>query len=168
MFSSTKRPKIKIPRTKSEWFWDIIGFSIYFGMIVFLIVVWGKLPDQVPAHFNAAGEVDRWGSKWELMILPLVGFFSTMMMMGFEFSPEMHNYPKRFNESNAKAFYLNSRQMINRLKNMILITFSLIMFDSITIALEWNAGLGIWLLPIILILTFLPMVYSLIQRRNIR
>ncbi|NBJ67924.1 MULTISPECIES: hypothetical protein [Clostridia] len=31
--------------------------------------------------------------------------------------PESHNYPKRFNEANAKKFYLNSRKMINQLKN---------------------------------------------------
>jgi len=29
-------------------------------------------PERVPAHWNAAGEVDRWGSKFEILILPLV------------------------------------------------------------------------------------------------
>ena len=33
-------------------------------------------PDTVPAHYNALGEVDRYGSKYELLILPLmvIGF----------------------------------------------------------------------------------------------
>ncbi|WP_287417447.1 DUF1648 domain-containing protein [Oceanithermus sp.] len=30
------------------------------------------LPDTVPAHLNFAGEIDRWGSKIEVLILPLV------------------------------------------------------------------------------------------------
>jgi|SRR5690625_3075775 len=168
MSGTAKRPKIKIPRTKSEWFWDIIGFSLYIGMIALLIVVWNKLPDQVPAHYNAAGEVDRWGSKWELLILPLVGFFTVMMMIGFEFYPEMHNYPKRFNKSNAEQFYLNSRKMVNQLKNTVLIVFSLIMFESIAIALEWTNGFGVWFLPIIVVLSFFPIVVALIKRRNIQ
>jgi|SRR5690625_27769 len=168
MFKTSERPKIKIPRTKSEWIWDIIGFSVYIGMIVLLIVVWSKLPDQVPAHYNAAGEVDRWGSKWELMILPLMGLFTTMLVIGFELYPEMHNYPKRFNESNAKEFYLNSRKMINQLKNMVLIIFSLIMFESIAIALEWTDGFGVLFLPLILVLSFIPIVVSLVKRRNIQ
>ncbi|AZV40910.1 hypothetical protein BAOM_0199 [Peribacillus asahii] len=35
----------------------------------------GTLPEEVLAHYNALGEVDRWGSKWELLILPGVGAF---------------------------------------------------------------------------------------------
>jgi len=54
-----KRPKLNIPKTKSEWVWDILGYSCYFGSIILLIIVWSKLPDKVPAHFNAAGEINR-------------------------------------------------------------------------------------------------------------
>ena len=168
MHNSSVRPKIKLPRTKSEWIFDIVGLSVYIGMIVLLIVVWNKLPEQVPAHYNAVGEVDRWGSKWELVILPFVGLLTTMMMFVFEFHPEIHNYPKRFNEVNAKQFYLNSRQLINRLKNITLIVFSLIMYESIAIALGWSSGFGPLFLPIILLLSFTPIVISLVKRRKIR
>ena len=27
------------------------------------------LPDQIPVHYNAAGEIDRWGSKYEELVL---------------------------------------------------------------------------------------------------
>lgn len=47
--------------------------------VLALIVSWGAtlaalayFPDRVPAHWNAAGEVDRWGSKFENLILPVV------------------------------------------------------------------------------------------------
>ncbi len=34
-------------------------------------LVWLQfLPDRVPLHYNFAGEIDRWGSKWELLLLP--------------------------------------------------------------------------------------------------
>ncbi|WP_456410340.1 DUF1648 domain-containing protein [Oceanithermus sp.] len=32
-------------------------------------------PDLVPAHLNAAGEVNRWGSKLEALALPLIFTF---------------------------------------------------------------------------------------------
>lgn len=36
------------------------------------LIVWNKLPEQVPMHWNAVGEVDGWGSKGMLVfILPL-------------------------------------------------------------------------------------------------
>lgn len=28
------------------------------------------LPDSIPAHYNGAGQVDRWGSKYETLIFP--------------------------------------------------------------------------------------------------
>ncbi len=36
-----------------------------------LTLIWLQfLPDQVPLHYNFAGEIDRWGSKWEYLLLP--------------------------------------------------------------------------------------------------
>lgn len=29
------------------------------------------LPDQIPAHYNFAGEIDRWGSKYESFLYPI-------------------------------------------------------------------------------------------------
>ena len=71
--SSLERPKLKIEKTKSEMVWDLIGYLSYLGSIAFLILIWNSLPAEVPAHFNAAGEVDRWGSKTELLILTVIG-----------------------------------------------------------------------------------------------
>ncbi len=47
--------------------------------VLALIVSWGAtlaalavFPERIPAHWNVAGEVDRWGSKFESLILPVV------------------------------------------------------------------------------------------------
>lgn len=41
------------------------------------------LPEQIPAHYNFAGEIDRWGSKYESLIFPAatvgMGFFMLWM-----------------------------------------------------------------------------------------
>ena len=37
------------------------------------------LPAEIPVHYNAAGEVNRWGSKYEMLLLPLV----TLLMGAF-------------------------------------------------------------------------------------
>ena len=29
------------------------------------------LPEQIPAHYGFGGQVDRWGSKYETLILPI-------------------------------------------------------------------------------------------------
>jgi uncharacterized membrane protein len=168
MAKAWKRPEIKIPKTKGEWVWDFIGLVVYITSIFFLIYVWNKLPDQVPGHYNAQGEVDRMGSKFELLLLPGIGLFMLILMQFFERHPEMHNYPQRFNESNAEQFYLHSRKLVNQLKNFCLIIFSLLLFESVSIALDWWNGLGIWLLPLILIGTFTPIIIGWIQQSRIK
>ncbi|MDM8300805.1 DUF1648 domain-containing protein [Collinsella tanakaei] len=40
--------------------------------VVALAITWGSLPDTIPAHWGAEG-IDRWGSKYELLIVPALG-----------------------------------------------------------------------------------------------
>lgn len=40
------------------------------------------LPDQIPAHYNAANQVDRWGSKFEALILPAIVILFGLLMLG--------------------------------------------------------------------------------------
>lgn len=167
MSDLSKRPKIELLKTKSEWVWDIIGYSIYIGSLLLLIYNWNELPDKVPAHFNSAGEVDRWGSKFELLILPIIVAFMAVFMQVFEKFPETHNYPERLNEENAKEFYLLSRKMINQLKNICLILFSFILIESISIALGWGYEFGIWLLPLVIVTTAIPIIIGIIRQTKI-
>ena len=36
---------------------------------VYLAYIWKELPNQVPMHWNASGEIDRWGDKSELFVM---------------------------------------------------------------------------------------------------
>lgn len=168
MSSSPSKPKIKISKTKSEWIWDIIGYSFYLVSLIFLISNWDRLPDEVPAHFNALGEVDRWGSKMELFILPIIGVFIALLMQVIEKFPESHNYPDRLNKENAIEFYLVSRKLINQLKNISLIIFALILIESISIALGRDNGFGVWFLPIVILSVLIPIILGIIKQRKIR
>lgn len=38
-------------------------------------------PDRIPAHYNIRGEVDRWGSKYEMLILPVINLFFGVFMV---------------------------------------------------------------------------------------
>lgn len=168
MNQSYKRPKLKIPKTKSEWVWDIIGYLFYIGSILFLVFVWGDLPDKVPAHFNGAGEVDRWGSKGELFILPVIALFILVLLQILEKFPEAHNYPARLNETNAAQFYLSSRKLLNKTKNICLIIFSAILFESVSIAMGWGGGIGKWFIPLLIIGTGFPIIQGILEQRKIK
>ena len=48
------------------------------------------LPDTVPVHFDITGAPDRWGSKFELLILPLV-----LIASAFSIEPMVRSYYKK-------------------------------------------------------------------------
>lgn len=39
---------------------------------LYLAYIWNDLPAQVPLHWNIHGEIDRYGNKQELILIPLV------------------------------------------------------------------------------------------------
>ncbi|MEG0290835.1 MAG: DUF1648 domain-containing protein [Erysipelotrichaceae bacterium] len=50
---------------------SILFLASYFG---YLLLNWSNFPERIPGHYNAAGVVDRWGDKVELLVLPIVAF----------------------------------------------------------------------------------------------
>ncbi|WP_027461002.1 DUF1648 domain-containing protein [Deinococcus murrayi] len=48
--------------------------------LVGVLLALPSLPEQVPLHFNAAGEADRFGPKTELLTLPLLGLGLTALL----------------------------------------------------------------------------------------
>lgn len=162
------RPKIKIPKTKSEWIWDATGFTFYFGSLIFLIAIYNLLPEEVPVHYNALGKVDRWGMKGELFILPIVGAFIIIFLKLLEKFPQSHNYPERLNETNAKEFYLHSRMLMNQFKNISLIILASILVESIFVAQGWGSGFGVWFLPFAVLIALTPIVIGIIKQKKIK
>ncbi len=57
--------KINIKKELPIWFIIAIPF-------IYLAYVWKDLPEKVPMHWNILGEIDRWGDKQELLIIPFV------------------------------------------------------------------------------------------------
>src|SRR5699024_12696714 len=111
-----ERKKIHIAKTKSEVIFNGIGYVFFIGSIILLAIIWDHIPTEVPAHYNAAGVVDRWGSKWELIILQSTSFFILIFLSIFVKFPEWHNYPKRIIDVKAIAYDLTSHKIVNKLK----------------------------------------------------
>lgn len=49
-----------------------VMWIISFVPLVITAVVLGFMPDKVPMHYNSEGVIDRWGSKYENLIFPII------------------------------------------------------------------------------------------------
>lgn len=163
-----KRPKLDIPKTAAEKLANVIGYSIFTGALLYVIIAFPFMPSEVPMHFGSGGEVNRYGSKYEMIILIVIPFFMIPMLEALERFPEMHNYPRRMNESNVEAFYLNSRQLMNVTKNGVLIIFAVIFIEIINYGILEQSTFGIFMLPLIIVSALGPIAWAMFRRRKIK
>lgn len=70
-------------QTKLGWkVWLVYGILTLLPLVVTTIGVLWFLPEQIPAHYGISGEVDRWGSKYECFILPVLTLPFGGLMLG--------------------------------------------------------------------------------------
>ena len=119
------------------------------GTALYLAFNWGSIPDKIPVHYNAMGEIDRWGSKAELLILPLISWITYIGLSVIERFPRVWNTGVKITVENRDRIYTIILNMIVTLK---LVTTSIFVF--LTIYSTLSKPLPIWFTPIFLILTF--------------
>ena len=79
-----------------------IGFS-------FAIIVGFSNVDIIPLHINIHGEVDNYGSKWELFILPAIALLIYLLMWWLERNPQLYNFPSSKKHSRKEQEKKRSR-----------------------------------------------------------
>ncbi|WP_144463668.1 DUF1648 domain-containing protein [Siminovitchia fortis] len=159
---SYNHPKLDIPKSAFEKILDWVGAFVFGGWVIYLLVTWNDLPAKVPGHYDGAGNITRMGSKWELIILPVIAGLLTIFMSFLEKHPEWHNY-LNLNENNIEFQYKNSRMMLNVLKNIIVFLFAAISWNMIQVGRGKAESLGIWFLPVFLAAVFIPMIFFIVR-----
>lgn len=149
---------MKLRHTSFQKAIEIITIIILLSTFIYLILSWGKLPDKIPGHYNSAGVVDRWGSKNEILIMPISSTVMYALLTIVSFFPSTWNAPVQITEKNRGFVYYNLKTMLILMKMEIIITFSYITLCSVRMK-----SLGVWFLPLDLIMIFGTIAYYLIK-----
>lgn len=154
---------MKLKHTKFQKFIEFLTIILVFAMWGYLIMSWSTLPNQIPGHYNAAGVVDRWGSKNELLIMPIIITVLYALLTAVSFFPSIWNVPTKTTEENIEFVYINLKTMLILIKMEIVITFTYMMYCSVKMQ-----PLGPWFLPLELIIIFGTIIYYIIKvyRKN--
>ena len=158
-----ERPKIKLLPTNADKLVDLLGWIV-------LLAIWGwtfshfsSLPDTIPTHFNAAGEADGFGSKASIIGLPVIASLLFIGLTVLNRYPHIFNYPTAITQKNALRLYTLATRMLRYLKLVLVVVFGGIEFMTIQHATGKGAGLGVWFLPLTLVLIFLPLIYFVVK-----
>ena len=152
---------MKLKYTKFQIVLETIGLLLIVGMIVFVYTQWDQIPQQVPMHYNAMGEIDSWGSKYEILFLPAIGLLLYAFITAVSFFPQIWNVPIRITDENKEAVYLSTKDLLIIMKVEILMSFFYINYHTVT-----AQPLPIAFLPIFMIVLFGTIIFFI--RRIIR
>ncbi|WP_226659094.1 DUF1648 domain-containing protein [Pseudalkalibacillus hwajinpoensis] len=149
-----QRPRIRIAKSVVQRGFDGVGVLLLFLSLVYLLLEWSSVPDRVPIHFAARGEVDTWGPKISLILLPIVGLILWSALAILERYPHVYNYIVNITKGNAELQYRSAVLFIHFLKNTIAMLFAYLTVESIQIAKGVDKGLAGWVMPLFLTMIF--------------
>ena len=125
---------------------------------IYLVMMWKQIPKEIPAHYNAIGEVDRWGDKGELLIMPIMSWILYLFITALEAFPQIWNTGVTVTEQNKERVYRILKNMIGTVKFLMVGFFAIISFYQIKA--ETMPAL---FLPISMGLLFGSLIYYIIK-----
>lgn len=134
-----------------------LSLLLLLGTVVFLTAFWQRIPDEVLMHFNAAGEIDRWSSRTELLILPVISWLVYGLLTVVE---------QIFRTWNAGGNGIKKQEQVHILLRHLLSTLKLlvvVIFTWITVWCALALPLPVWFLPVTLVAVFGDMVYWIVR-----
>lgn len=117
------------PNFKSEIFPILVIFSVIISAFFF----YTKMPEQVPVHWNYAGEIDRYGSKIEACLL-FPAIISILYLL-FLFLPILDPKKERYDQF---------KRVYHIIKNVTILFLGIMFFITSLNAIGYNIPVNIW------------------------
>ena len=140
------------------WALHAINATVVVGVSLRAAMVWDRLPDRVPMHFNYAGEVDRWAAKSAgfgiLFVMPwlIAGLlYGLRAAMGaFARRPELVNLPpslKGLPPERLAPFFEAVRDLLLWAATAACLTLGSLAYGTLQVALGRAKALEGWFTP---------------------
>ncbi|CAH1199014.1 hypothetical protein PAECIP111893_01208 [Paenibacillus plantiphilus] len=161
-----KRPILSVPKTLLERLHDSISVVVLVYSVVYLILRWTDLPETIPIHFDGHGNADGWGSRAFLLFMPLLTIVLFIGLSLLSKIPHKFNYLRPITAQNAAHQYRTAKSLLSWIKVELVILFGYLQWSTIQNAAGHSSGLGIWLLPVTLIVIFGTVIIHIVRMRK--
>lgn len=154
-------------------FVDVISFSLLILTGIYVISLYGRLPDEIPRHFNVSGEPDAWGGKG--FLIGMLILFAFILIQAFilnyfliikqdaKDTMQFVNMPFMQKEAlSDRQIWLIKRstaRMMGILNLCLSIMFSFLLCRTVQTAMAQESGLGSGILIFISAILLVPGYY---------
>lgn len=169
----TKTEKEQLPPfrpelTSTDRLLEMMALLIIAALWLMVVFSYQILPETIPIHFNIKGEVDGYGSRLTLIIIPL---FATLLIPGMLWLsryPHIFNYPTKITPENKTAQYRLAARFIRIMAVGLGVVFLHIVWMIIHSA-ETRQDTSSWLIILpILAISFFPLFIYLVMSSKLK
>ena len=125
---AVKRAEINAFCGSRETLYQRIAFfaapTILLAGVVYVAVRYASLPAEIPTHYNAFGEIDGWGSRGTLWIMPVIGILCDALMLAVSFFPQTWNVGTSVTVFNRALVYRRVRDLIADMRLSMAVMFT--------------------------------------------
>ncbi|WP_031515496.1 DUF1648 domain-containing protein [Desulfofalx alkaliphila] len=152
---------------------DFIAMGMLIFAALYLALMYGQLPDEIPTHYNFTGEPDAWSGKISLvgLLILFVHLFAFTWLLNYFLCVAPKNWKNfihlinvptvkkdELNENQVKAMRIYIARMMASMNFLMSFIFAYIIFGTIQTALGRQNGLG-WTPFVIVILLIIVCIH---------
>lgn len=148
-------------KLRDNWYqrvMHLLALVLFLGLWGSLLLCWRDLPDRIPTHYDFAGNIDGWGGKASLLVLPVICTLVGVTMAAVEQFPQVWNTGVRVTPRNQAFVYRTLKSMLATLEVAIPGMFLLINLFSLACA-----PMPLWALALLLVMIVFPIVFFLVR-----
>lgn len=109
-----------------------MSLFILASQLVLIISNYDILPARIPIHTTAGGEVDQWGPKWTLWLMPGINALILLALFYFRGRPEILNYPTPVTEDNKQVLYAKMQRFLMILAVAVSVIILLVTLQTVS------------------------------------
>lgn len=159
------QPILHLPVSTTERMLDAVSLLFAAGTMLLVISLYGALPDQIPTHFNARGEIDQNGPKIMAFILPAIALVLCLSLFFLARVPHQFNYMTKITPENAAAEYRRAGFLVRLLNALTSLLFLVLTWNVIQAAQGTTTTLSVLFWMVFFLLMLAPVVYLMVRRK---
>ena len=132
---------MKLPHTIPQKVLEILTLVLLLAQFLAPLLLWNRLPDPMPTHYNAAGEIDGWGGRGTVFVMAGFSLFVWLLLSVVNrLNPRSWNLPFTVPWGREVPVYSAVKTMLVALKMETVLLFAA---QELVMAL----GARKWILP---------------------
>ena len=137
---------------------DVLAVLILLAATIFVLISWKDMPDQIPSHYDFKGQVDAYGGRGILIFTMVMGWVLVLSMIVISRFPSIWSTGVERTPTNAAVVNRIIKDMLNVLEVGMAILFSYMM-----IVPAMGIAMGVWFMPVFLIIIFGTIIITVVR-----